>query len=43
MLFGRSVPSCAEWIGEWLDACQRLGVPVHAVTHHALANAEHFS
>ena len=34
MLFGRPVPSCAAWIGEWLDSCQRLGVPVHAVTHH---------
>ena len=30
----RAWPSCAAWIGEWLDSCQRLGVPVHAVTHH---------
>ena len=22
------------WIGDWLDGCKKLGVPVHAVTHH---------
>ena len=24
----------AAWIVEWLDECRRLGVPIHAVTHH---------
>ena len=22
------------WIGDWLDGCKKLGVPIHGVTHH---------
>jgi hypothetical protein len=24
----------AKWITDWLDACKKLGVPIHAATHH---------
>lgn len=23
-----------EWIGEWIDGCKSLGVPIRGVTHH---------
>ena len=32
--------SALKYMGEWLDACARLGVPIVGVTHHEYIEVE---